>query len=65
VARVLNRAARHFDNGLRSYYFGLAALAWLLHPLALVAASLLVLRELHRREFRSEVRDALTGGRGR
>jgi uncharacterized membrane protein len=65
AARVLNRAARHFDNGLRSYYFGLAALAWLLHPLALVAASLLVLRELHRREFRSEVRDALTGGRGR
>ena len=31
--------------------------------LALVAASLLVLRELHRREFRSAARDALAGVR--
>ncbi|MGG5809546.1 DUF599 domain-containing protein [Falsiroseomonas sp. CW058] len=61
AARVLNRAARHFNTGLRSYYFGLAALAWTVHPLGLVAASLLVLRELHRREFRSEVRDAVGG----
>jgi uncharacterized membrane protein len=29
------------------------------HPLALVMASLFVLRELHRREFRSVVRDAV------
>jgi uncharacterized membrane protein len=59
AARVLNRAARHFTTGLRSYYFGLAALAWILHPVALALASLLVLRELHRREFRSVVRDAV------
>jgi uncharacterized membrane protein len=59
AARVLNRAARHFTTGLRSYYFGLAALAWIVHPLALVMASLFVLRELHRREFRSVVRDAV------
>ena len=60
AARMLNRAARHFNTGLRSYYFGLAALAWIVHPVALVIASLLVLRELHRREFRSVARDALT-----
>ena len=59
TARVLNRAARHFNTGLRSYYFGLAALAWIVHPLALVATSLFVLRELHRREFRSVLRDAV------
>jgi uncharacterized membrane protein len=59
AARVLNRAARHFTTGLRSYYFGLAALAWIVHPLALAAASLFVLWELHRREFRSEVRAAV------
>lgn len=59
VARLANRAARHFNSGLRSYYFGLAALAWIIHPLALIAASLLVLWELHRREFRSAARDAL------
>ncbi|MBB5689168.1 DUF599 domain-containing protein [Roseomonas alkaliterrae] len=60
AARLANRAARHFNTGLRSYYFGLAALAWIVHPIALMVASLLVLRELHRREFRSAARDALT-----
>lgn len=60
AAQVANRAARHFNTGLRAYYFGLAALAWILHPIALIVSSLLVLRELHRREFRSVVRDALS-----
>jgi uncharacterized membrane protein len=59
AAKVANRAARHFNTGLRAYYFGLAALAWILHPFALVLASLLVVTELYRREFRSVVRDAL------
>jgi uncharacterized membrane protein len=59
AARLANRGARHYNSGLRSYYFGLAALAWIIHPVALIAASLLVLRELHRREFRSVARDAL------
>lgn len=62
AAQVANRAARHFNTGLRAYYFGLAALAWILHPLALIAAVLLVLRELYRREFRSVVREALNAG---
>jgi uncharacterized membrane protein len=60
AARVLNRAARHFNTGLRSYYFGLAALAWIAHPLLLMLASLMVLRELYRREFLSEVRQAVS-----
>jgi len=59
AAKVANRAARHFNSGLRAYYFGLAALAWIIHPLALIVASLIVVRELYRREFRSEVRAAL------
>ncbi|NOG69588.1 DUF599 domain-containing protein [Roseicella sp. DB1501] len=62
AAKVANRAARHFNTGLRAYYFGLAALAWILHPLALILASLVVLRELYRREFRSVVREALREG---
>lgn len=62
AARVVNRAAQHFNTGLRAYYFGLAALGWIVHPVALMAASLLVLRELHRREFRSAVRDAVQEG---
>jgi uncharacterized membrane protein len=60
AAKVANRAARHFNTGLRAYYFGLAALAWIIHPLALVLASLLVVAELWRREFYSVVREALT-----
>ncbi|MBB5693381.1 DUF599 domain-containing protein [Muricoccus pecuniae] len=59
AAQVVNRAARHFNTGLRAYYFGLAVLAWMLHPVALVLASLWVVRELHRREFRSAVQAAL------
>src|SRR3954471_17878479 len=59
AAKVANRAAGHFNSGLRAYYFGLAALAWILHPFALILASLFVLQELYRREFRSVVRDAL------
>ncbi len=62
AAKVANQAARHFNTGLRAYYFGLAALAWILHPLALIVATLVVLRELYRREFRSVVRAALQGG---
>lgn len=59
AATVANRAARHFNSGLRAYYFGLAALAWLVHPVALMLACLWVLRELYRREFKSVVRDAV------
>lgn len=62
AADVANRGARHFNTGLRSYYFGLAALAWVVHPLALVASSLFVLRELHRREFRSVLRQLVASG---
>ena len=64
-ARVVNRAARHFNTGLRAYYFGLAALAWILHPVALMLASLWVVSELHRREFRSAVRQAVIEGEER
>jgi uncharacterized membrane protein len=59
AARVASRAARHFDTGLGTSYFGLAAITWLVHPLAPIAASLLVLAELHRREFSSVVREVL------
>ena len=59
AAEVVNRAARHFNTGLRAYYFGLAVLAWMVHPIAFILASLWVVSELHRREFRSAVLAAL------
>ena len=62
AAQVVNRAARHFNTGLRAYYFGLAVLAWMVHPVAFMLASLWVVSELHRREFRSAVQAALAEG---
>ena len=46
-------AARSFNRALRSIYFGLAAAAWLLGPIALVLTSMLTLGVLYRREFAS------------
>jgi uncharacterized membrane protein len=59
AAEVVNRAARHFNTGLRAYYFGLAVLGWVVHPVAFILASLWVVWELHRREFRSAVQAAI------
>ncbi len=52
-ADLVANAAKHFNNGLRAYYFGLAALAWFLHPLLLMLATAFVVYVTHRREYRS------------
>jgi len=62
VARIATLAARHYNGGMHAYYFGLAACAWFLHPVALIAASLWVVAILYRREFRSRAHEALTRG---
>jgi uncharacterized membrane protein len=38
AAQVLNPALTSFNNGVRGYYFALAAAAWLLGPWAMIAA---------------------------
>lgn len=53
AARMATRAADHFNKAMRAYYFGLAGLAWFLHPLLLIAAVLWVVLVSWRREFRS------------
>ncbi|NBO19810.1 MAG: DUF599 domain-containing protein [Proteobacteria bacterium] len=50
---LAGNAAKHFNSGLRSYYFGLAALAWFVHPLAFMLATALVVYVTHRREYHS------------
>jgi len=62
VARIATLAARHYNGGMHAYYFGLAACAWFVHPLALIAASLWVVAILYRREFRSRAHRALERG---
>lgn len=53
------RAAYNFNRGLRSMYFALGALAWLISPLALVLATAAVVWMLWSREFLSHPRDIL------
>ena len=52
-------AARSFNRGLRSLYFTLGSLAWLIGPLALVLSTCAVALMINRREFHSESRTAI------
>ena len=55
AARVSSNATNTFNRGLRAYYFGLAYLAWFLHPVVFVASTALVVGVLYRREFHSRM----------
>lgn len=55
-------AARSFNSGLRSIYFALAALGWLLGPWVLAATALAAGALLMRREFWSHSRKVMLGG---
>lgn len=59
IARITSSAGVNFNNGLRAYYFALAALAWFLHPWLMVGATAWVVYVLQRREFRSGTLKAL------
>lgn len=59
TAELCSLAAKHYQGGMHAYYFGLAACAWFIHPLALVAAAIWVVAILYRREFRSKTNAAL------
>jgi uncharacterized membrane protein len=63
VARVVSMAAHHFNFGIRSYYFALAVLAWLVSPWMFVAATALVVFVLYRREFHSSALSTLMSSR--
>jgi uncharacterized membrane protein len=51
--RLMANAAKHFNSGLRAYYFGLATLAWFIHPLMMMIATVWVVWISYRREFLS------------
>ena len=53
AAKLSCRAGHHFNLGIRAFFFGTAALAWLFHPFAMLLASLIVVYVLYRREFSS------------
>jgi uncharacterized membrane protein len=56
AAEINITAAKSFNRGLRSIYFALAALGWLLGPWGLVAGTTLATAVLLRREFASQSR---------
>ncbi|MCT8330252.1 DUF599 domain-containing protein [Albidovulum sediminis] len=62
AAEVNISAAKNFNRGMRSIYFALGALAWLLGAWALVGAAFLTASVLWRREFASHSRQALMRG---
>ena len=60
AGRLLSLAGDSFNNGLRAYYFALAALMWFVHAWLMVAATAAVVFILYWREFRSDTLSALT-----
>ena len=52
-------AARSYNRGLRAIYFSIASIAWLISPMALMAATMITFGVLLRREFLSKSRALL------
>ena len=59
MARFVGRAFLYMNRGTRAFTFGLGLLPWFLHPLLLIASTLIVIAVLHRRDFRSVSLEAL------
>jgi uncharacterized membrane protein len=54
ISRITSYAGTNFNNGLRAYYFGLAALAWFLHPTLMLISTAWIVYVLYAREFKSK-----------
>jgi uncharacterized membrane protein len=53
MAAVNSMAGEEFNRGVRSYYFGLAALAWFIQPWLFIGVTTLVVVVLYRRDYAS------------
>ena len=62
TAQIINLASRHFNRGLRAFYFALAALTWIIHPVVFIVATTCVGIVLYRRDFRSRSRRIVRRG---
>ncbi|MGP3698316.1 DUF599 domain-containing protein [Rhodobacter sp. NSM] len=65
AAEVNINAARNFNSGLRAVFFALAALGWLLGPVALILTTLATSFAILRAEFGSATREAIIDPGGR
>ena len=59
IAAIVSFANRNFNQGLRAYYFGVAALSWFLHPALMIIMTLGVIYVLYQREFLSQTLELL------
>jgi uncharacterized membrane protein len=59
AGRVLTLAVVNFNGGLRAYYFALAVLSWLVHPILFMIVSAWMLLVLLRRQLRSRTLKAI------
>lgn len=64
AAKVSDRAGNEFNNGLRCYYFALAAMMWFLGPWVFMVMTTLIVAILYRREFQSATLRYLQMGLG-
>ncbi len=62
AAQVSTNASKDFNQGLRAYYFSLAALGWFVSPWVFMAATTLVVGVLYVREYRSGVLRIMSPG---
>lgn len=62
LATVNSYAGDEFNRGIRAYYFGLAAMAWIVHPLLFIGLAAFIIVVLYRRDFASPVLAALRTG---
>ncbi len=54
AATLTTNGARHFNSGLRAYYYALVSLSWFMNGLVFMVATTLVIWVIYRREFRSK-----------
>ena len=62
VSGLAALAGKSFNDGVRAYYFSMAALSWFLHPGIFMASTAWVTYVLYRREFRSNTLEVLRAG---
>lgn len=64
AGKLIDQAQHNFNSGMRSYYFALSIVGWFIHPLLFIGLSLIVMRILYLREFRSRSLKTLVDGLG-
>jgi uncharacterized membrane protein len=60
AADIANHAARSFNRGMRSVYFTIAALTWMIGAAAFILAVCVTVIVLYRREYSSRTRQVLS-----